>query len=115
VLTRFIAKGMENGTVTGFDLSRHYVEYGNERIRKESLSHKAKIVLDDGFNLSFTDDSFDAVVNHNYLSVLSEPYAGMLELIRVCKPGGSISVSTSASSSASGLQAGFQKCFRCVD
>lgn len=101
VLTRFIAKGLTDGMVTGFDISEHFVEYGNNKIKEEGLCQKAKIVLDDGFALSFPDNSFDAVVNHNYLSVLSDPVAGLKELIRVCKPGGNISVSTGASASTS--------------
>ena len=99
VLTRFIAKGLTEGMITGFDLSKHFVEYGNNKIKEEGLCRNAKIVLDDGFALSFPDNSFDAVVNHNYLSVLSDPVAGLQELIRVCKPGGNISVSTVASAS----------------
>ena len=99
VLTRFIAKGLTTGTVTGFDISQNFVEYGNRKIAEENLSPKAKIVLEDGFALSFPDNSFDAVVNHNYLSVLSDPAAGLLEMIRVCKPGGNISVSTGTSAS----------------
>ena len=101
VLTRFLAKGMTTGFVTGFDLSRHFVEYGNSKIKEEGLCDKAKIVEDDGFRLSFADSTFDAVVNHNYLSCLSDPVAGLNELIRVCKPGGNISVSTGASASTS--------------
>ena len=99
VLTRFIAKGLENGKATGVDISKYFVEYGNKKINDDGLSHKAKIVLDDGFALSFPDNSFDAVVNHNYLGVLSDPLAGLLELIRVCKPGGNISVSSGTSAS----------------
>ncbi|MDR0819643.1 MAG: methyltransferase domain-containing protein [Oscillospiraceae bacterium] len=99
VLTRFIAKGLTSGTITGFDISKNFVEYGNKRIDEEKLSDKAKIVLDDGFALSFPDNTFDAVVNHNYLGVLSDPAAGLRELIRVCKPGGNISVSSGTSAS----------------
>ena len=99
VLTRFIAKGLTSGTVAGFDISKNFVEYGNNKIKDANLSHKAKIVLDDGFALSFPDNSFDAVVSHNYLAVLSDPVAGLLELIRVCKPGGNISVSSGVSGS----------------
>ena len=101
VLTRFIAKGLMGGYVTGFDISKNFVEYGNKRIKEENLTRNAKIVLDDGFALSFPDNTFDAVINHNYLSVLSDPVAGLRELIRVCKPGGNISVSTGASASTS--------------
>jgi len=83
VLTRYIAKGLDTGTVTGFDISRHFVDYGNNKIKDEGLSDKAKIVLDDGFNLSFADNTFDVVVNHAYLGVLSDNVAGLKEMIRV--------------------------------
>ncbi len=64
--------------------------------REYGLNEKAKIINADGFSLPFNDNSFDAVISHNYLSVLSDPESGILEMIRVCKPGGNISVSTSA-------------------
>ena len=93
VLTRFIAKGLDTGKVTGFDISKHFVEYGNKKIAEENLSDRAGIVLDDGFNLSFADNTFDVIVNHQYIGVLSDPVAGLKELIRVCKPGGTVTVS----------------------
>ena len=98
VLTRFIAKGLDTGAVTGFDISRNFVEFGNKRIAEEGLSEIAKIVSEDGFALSFADNTFDAVVNHAYLGVLSDSMAGLRELIRVCKVGGSISASVSSRS-----------------
>jgi len=99
-LTRFIAKGLDSGSITGFDISKSFVEYGNNKIIEEHLTKKAIIVLEDGFALSFPDDSFDAIVSHNYLGVLSDPCAALNEMIRVCKPGGNISVSTTYCSSA---------------
>jgi ubiquinone/menaquinone biosynthesis C-methylase UbiE len=93
VLTRFIAKGLDTGKVKGFDISPNFVNYGNKKIAKENLSDKAEIVLDDGFNLSFADNTFDTIVNHQYIGVLSDPVAGLKELIRVCKPGGTVTVS----------------------
>jgi ubiquinone/menaquinone biosynthesis C-methylase UbiE len=98
VLTRFIARGLTTGSVTGFDISRYFVDDGNDRIAREGLSGKAKIVREDGFSLSFEDETFDAVVNHAYLGVLSDNAAGLAELIRVCKVGGHVSVSVSARS-----------------
>ena len=99
VLTRFIAKGLTAGKVTGFDISKSFMEYGNAKIKDANLSHKAEIVLADGFALHFPDNTFDAVVAHNYLGVLSDPVAGLRELIRVCKPGGNISISFGTSAS----------------
>ena len=95
VLTRFVAKGLDTGSITGFDISQSFVNYGNRKIAEEGLSDKAKIVKEDGFALSFADDTFDAVINHTYLGVLSDITAGLNELIRVCKPGGHIAASCS--------------------
>lgn len=106
VLTRFIAKGISTGKITGFDISQKFVDYGNQRIADESLTDKAIIVLGDGYNLSYHDNIFDAVISHNYLSVLSDPEEGLKELIRVCRPGGNVSVSTGVSAS-NGTGAGY--------
>jgi len=95
VLTRFIAGGLTEGNITGFDISSDFVEYGNNRIVEEGLNDKAKIVQEDGFALSFEDNKFDTIISHNYLGVLSDPEAGLRELIRVCKYGGNISISAS--------------------
>lgn len=96
VLTRFIAKGLDTGSITGFDISQNFVDYGNRKIQEEGLSDRAKIVKEDGFNLSFADNTFDAVVNHTYLGVLSDVMAGLKEMIRVCKFGGYVSASCSS-------------------
>jgi len=95
VLTRFIAKGLNTGFITGFDISQHFVDFGNQKISEEGLSGKAKIIKEDGYALSFADNSFDAVINHTYIGVLSDVVAGMNELVRVCKPGGFVSASCS--------------------
>lgn len=94
MLTRYIARGLENGDITGFDISKQFVDYGSNKIIEENFSSKARIVNEDGYNLSFADDSYDNIISHNYLAVLSDPIAGLKELIRVCKPKGSISISS---------------------
>ena len=96
VLTRFIAKGLNSGTITGFDISRNFVEYSNNKVIEEGLADRANIIQADGFNLSFADNTFDVVVNHAYLGVLSDNVAGLNELVRVCKRGGNVSASVSA-------------------
>ncbi len=91
VLTRYLAGGLDEGKITGFDISSFLVDFGNKQIEKRKLNGKAKLIVADGYELPFDDNFFDAVTNYTYLGVLSEPDEGFKELIRVCKPGGSIS------------------------
>jgi len=91
VFGRYLAEGLTGGKVTGFDINEGFIEYGKERLKELSLSGKVNLELADGFNLHYSDDMFDAVTNYTYIGVLSDPIAGMRELIRVCKHGGTVS------------------------
>ena len=91
VFGRYLAKGLSDGRVTGFDISEYFIEYGKQRLIELSLSEKVTLETADGFNLHYADNTFDAVTNYTYIGVLSDPLAGMRELIRVCKKGGIVS------------------------
>ncbi|MGI6705821.1 MAG: class I SAM-dependent methyltransferase [Clostridia bacterium] len=91
VFTRYIARGLKSGKIIGFDISKNLVDYGNARIADEKLSDICKLVEADGFELPFAENSFDAVTNDTYLGVLSDPVAGLKEMIRVCRKGGTVS------------------------
>ena len=105
VLTRYIAHGLKigcigeqlaqpttsPGKIIGFDISKNLVDYGNTRVTDENLSDVCKLIEADGFNLPFEENTFDAVTNYTYLGVLSDPVAGLKEMIRVCKSGGTVS------------------------
>lgn len=79
------------GKIIGFDISKNLVDYGNARIADEKLSEVCKLIEADGFQLPFEENAFDAVTNYTYLGVLSDPVAGLKEMIRVCKSGGTVS------------------------
>ena len=91
VFGRYLAGQLTNGQITGFDINEGFIEYGKERLKELSLSGKVRLELADGFNLHYADNTFDAVTNYTYIGVLSDPIAGMRELIRVCKRGGTVS------------------------
>lgn len=91
VFTRYLAAGLTSGHITGFDINNGFIVYGREKIREKGLSDRVTLELDDGFQLSYQDGEFDAVTNYTYIGVLSDPEAGLNELIRVCKPGGTVS------------------------
>jgi len=91
VFTRYLAAGLTSGHITGFDISKTFIDYGMEKSKELSLQDRMTLEVADGFHLSYPDSSFDAVTNYTYIGVLSDPKAGLQELIRVCKPGGVVS------------------------
>lgn len=91
VFTRYLANNLTCGHITGFDINKTFIEYGNQKAMELSLSDKMKLEIADGFHLTYADNKFDAVTNYTYIGVLSDPEAGMRELIRVCKPQGIVS------------------------
>ncbi|MCL2159349.1 MAG: class I SAM-dependent methyltransferase [Oscillospiraceae bacterium] len=91
VFGRYLAKGLTDGRVIGFDINEGFIEYGQKRLKELSLSDKVTLELADGFALHYADNTFDAVTNYTYIGVLSDPIAAMRELIRVCKHGAMVS------------------------
>jgi len=91
VFTRYLAAGLAGGHITGFDISKAFIEYGTQKTNELALQDKMTLEVGDGFNLHYPDNTFDAVTNYTYIGVLSDPEAGLRELARVCKPGGVVS------------------------
>jgi len=98
VFGRYLAEGLKSGHVTGFDINEGFIEHGKIRLKELSLFDKVTLELADGFNLHYADNAFDAVTNYTYIGVLSDPIAGMRELIRICKKGGTVSCVIAANS-----------------
>src|SRR5262249_48150057 len=48
----------------------------------------------DALNLDYRDNSFDVVTSFHVLTVVPDPYRMMSEMVRVCKPGGRIAMTT---------------------
>lgn len=91
VFTRYLAVDMDRGHMEGFDINPGFIEYGRKKLIELGLTNKVSLKIDDGFQLSYSDNVFDAVTNYTYIGVLSDPLAGLREMIRVCKPGGVVS------------------------
>ncbi len=75
--------------VIGIDFCEQMPEKGKQRLRKTSLPHVERVKMD-AMQMSFPDNSFDAVFASYVISAVPDPHQVLAEMIRVCKVGGKI-------------------------
>ena len=75
--------------VTGIDISPDMLEKARKNIRKHNLQNK-NVIMMNGEQLTFEDNSFDKVVGMYVVSVTQNPNLLIKEMKRVCKPNGDI-------------------------
>jgi len=76
-------------SVTGIDISPDMLEKAKKNIKNLNLSKK-NVLMMNGEQLTFEDDSFDKVVGMYVVSVTQNPELLIKEMKRVCKPNGDI-------------------------
>ncbi|MDH2424501.1 class I SAM-dependent methyltransferase [Sphaerisporangium sp. TRM90804] len=79
--------------VTGVTVSNYEIERANERAAAEGVSGQTSFLYDDFMDLSFPDDSFDAVLALESLQNAPDLPQVLSELFRVLRPGGRLSFS----------------------
>ena len=75
--------------IIGVDISNGMLEKGREKIRNKGLHEKIELRYGDSENLEFTDNKFDAVIVSFGVRNFEDLRAGLSEIRRVLKPGGS--------------------------
>jgi ubiquinone/menaquinone biosynthesis C-methylase UbiE len=80
----------QTGHVTAADISPAMAEKARERL---SEARNASVLVEDAQALSFSDETFDAVVCNLGLMFFPEPARGLSEFRRVLRPGGWTAVS----------------------
>ncbi len=75
--------------IVGIDLSDGMLAKARERVRELGLKHVSLSRMD-ASAMEFPDDSFDAVMAAYVVTAVPDYRKVMLEMIRVCKPGGRI-------------------------
>lgn len=88
----YIARKLEKGKVYAVDFSEKMLEKARERVRKEGIEHKVKILKDDCENLSFPSCFFDCAIATFTFTSLANPQKGAIEFARVLKHGGRFTV-----------------------
>ncbi len=88
-LAPYLAEGLAPGSVTGLDLDEKFIERARDKARGLA---GVKYVVGDANDLPFGDCTFDAVLSYTGLGVLEEPDWALREMVRVCRPGGPVSI-----------------------
>jgi ubiquinone/menaquinone biosynthesis C-methylase UbiE len=73
--------------VIGIDISPEMISEANKKLA-ESKVRNVKFQIEDAYNLSFEDDTFDKVICSNALQTMAEPGRAVREAHRVLKTGG---------------------------
>jgi demethylmenaquinone methyltransferase/2-methoxy-6-polyprenyl-1,4-benzoquinol methylase len=82
----------KNGKVILFDFSEDMLSVARKKVERENLQDRIAFHTGDMVHLPFDDGSFDVVCSTYSLCPLYDPVKGALELYRVTKPGGKLSV-----------------------
>jgi SAM-dependent methyltransferase len=98
-ITLDLAARLTAGTVTGIDNAPEAVDLARRRATETGLGsqpgvdasgppRRVEFAVGDVYSLDFADASFDVVHAHQVLQHLSDPVAALVEMRRVCRPGG---------------------------
>jgi len=85
-ITCDLARAVAPGRVVGVDASAEVLDQARARAADDGLPVVFEVA--DLFALPFADDSFDVVHAHQVLQHVAEPVAALVEMRRVCRPGG---------------------------
>lgn len=86
------AKMLSPRQLVGIDISEGMMKIGREKVGREGLSNVVTFQKDDCLNLSFSNDTFDAVTAAFGIRNFQDLDRGLSEMCRVLKPGGHLCI-----------------------
>jgi ubiquinone/menaquinone biosynthesis C-methylase UbiE len=90
-ITLDLADAVNPGPVVGLDRSAEVVEVARAAAAERGIAN-VTFVTGDVYELDAEDASFDVVHAHQVLQHLVDPVAALVEMRRVCRPGGLVAV-----------------------
>ena len=92
-LTRSLARWMgPHCTACGIDRDANFLDYARRRAREERLSRRTRYLQGDALALPLPDNSANVVTSYTVMGHIPDSRAFLREKIRVCRPGGRVSV-----------------------
>jgi demethylmenaquinone methyltransferase/2-methoxy-6-polyprenyl-1,4-benzoquinol methylase len=76
--------------VFGIDISKQMLEAGRKKVEKEQLGEKIQLLSGDSEAINFAGNTFDAVMAAFGVRNFENLEKGLLEMLRVLKPGGQL-------------------------
>jgi phosphatidylethanolamine/phosphatidyl-N-methylethanolamine N-methyltransferase len=88
--------------VTGIDLSEAMLDEARQRAERRALRNVAGLYQMDARKIELADASFDHVAAMHIMSVVPEPERVLDEMVRLCRPGGSVMIANHFAGHAEG-------------
>jgi demethylmenaquinone methyltransferase / 2-methoxy-6-polyprenyl-1,4-benzoquinol methylase len=106
------AKVLKPGHITGMDISANMLQIGDEKILKAGLGSKIKFEIGDSEHLRYSDDHFDIVTAAFGVRNFENLEAGLAEMYRVMRVGGTLMVLEFSKPKVFPLKQGFNAYFK---
>jgi len=88
VLTAFILQQDPSWRVDGVDISKDCLHHAQRLLERKIVLDRSGLSVGDVRSLPYSDDTFDGVIAVEVLEHIPDPETGLLETMRVLKPGG---------------------------
>ena len=88
VLTQFILQKKPAWTACGIDINPECVHYAEKLMKLKGVNNRVQFTTGDVRELPYADDTFDLILAMEILEHIPDPLKGLLEAVRVLKPGG---------------------------
>ncbi len=95
-LCRYLCRGREGLSLTGIDRDERFLREAENYAKEEGLE-QITYLYGEATQLPFSDNTFDHVVSHTFLTSTEDPAQALREMHRVVKPGGTITSITAMS------------------